>query len=164
MVESGRHLWYCMTYIDLNMVRAGVVKHPREWRWCGYDELVGARSKFLALEKKRILELVGGTSEDLARDYEAALSESLERRRLAREPQWTEAIAVGSEDYVKAIAEKIRARLKVTFRKTNDGASMVCEPVAAEDSSLIRDVQSPSGPFSALKIERMSGFHVLKWG
>ncbi|MGK0188400.1 MAG: hypothetical protein ACI9R3_004196 [Verrucomicrobiales bacterium] len=25
-------------YIDLNSVRAGVVKDPREWRWCGYAE------------------------------------------------------------------------------------------------------------------------------
>ena len=25
-------------YIDLNAVRAGVVKDPREWRWCGYAE------------------------------------------------------------------------------------------------------------------------------
>ena len=25
-------------YIDLNAVRAGIVKDPREWRWCGYAE------------------------------------------------------------------------------------------------------------------------------
>jgi len=25
-------------YIDLNSVRAGIVKDPREWRWCGYAE------------------------------------------------------------------------------------------------------------------------------
>ena len=25
-------------YIDLNAVRAGIVKDPREWRWCGYTE------------------------------------------------------------------------------------------------------------------------------
>jgi putative transposase len=41
MVESGRHLWNCMVYIDLNMLRAGVVKHPSEWRWSGYHELIG---------------------------------------------------------------------------------------------------------------------------
>jgi putative transposase len=35
-VESGEHLHRCMTYIDLNMCRAGVVRHPDEWEWSGY--------------------------------------------------------------------------------------------------------------------------------
>ena len=30
-VESGKHLFQCLVYIDLNMVRAGVVDHPSEW-------------------------------------------------------------------------------------------------------------------------------------
>jgi putative transposase len=28
-----------MVYIDLNMVRAGVVDHPSEWPDCGYHEI-----------------------------------------------------------------------------------------------------------------------------
>jgi putative transposase len=32
-------------YIDLNAVRAGVVKDPREWRWCGYAEAVAAQCR-----------------------------------------------------------------------------------------------------------------------
>jgi putative transposase len=35
MVETGEHLLNCLTYIDMNMVRAGVVRHPSEWPWCG---------------------------------------------------------------------------------------------------------------------------------
>ena len=30
-IESGKHLMRCMIYIDLNMVRAGIVKHPSKW-------------------------------------------------------------------------------------------------------------------------------------
>jgi len=30
-VESGDHLARCMVYIDINMVRAGVVDHPSQW-------------------------------------------------------------------------------------------------------------------------------------
>jgi putative transposase len=29
-IESGEHLWRCLVYVDLNMVRAGVVNHPSE--------------------------------------------------------------------------------------------------------------------------------------
>jgi hypothetical protein len=25
----------CITYIDMNVVRAGVVEHPRQWEFCG---------------------------------------------------------------------------------------------------------------------------------
>ena len=40
-VESGRHLWNCLAYVDMNMVRAGVVSHPSDWEWCGYREVAG---------------------------------------------------------------------------------------------------------------------------
>ena len=30
-VESNRYLRQCITYIDMNMVRAGVVEHPSKW-------------------------------------------------------------------------------------------------------------------------------------
>jgi len=30
-IESGDHLLRCIVYIDLNMVRAGVVNHPSDW-------------------------------------------------------------------------------------------------------------------------------------
>ena len=32
-IESGNHLWQCLVYVDLNMVRTGVVDHPNEWQW-----------------------------------------------------------------------------------------------------------------------------------
>jgi len=32
-------------YIDLNAVRAGLVKDPRDWRWCGYAEAAAAQSR-----------------------------------------------------------------------------------------------------------------------
>ena len=42
MIDGGKYLWNCLKYIDLNMVRAGVVNHPAEWVWTGYV----LRSKF----------------------------------------------------------------------------------------------------------------------
>ena len=40
-VESGEHLLSCLAYVDMNMVRAGVVEHPPDWNWCGYREVAG---------------------------------------------------------------------------------------------------------------------------
>jgi putative transposase len=37
IVEDGEHLIRCIVYFDLNMVRAGVVDHPEQWRHGGYN-------------------------------------------------------------------------------------------------------------------------------
>src|SRR5512134_3358353 len=62
MIEPGGHLERCMVYIGLNMVRCGVVRHPREWPWCGYQELMGMRQRFRILDFQRLLGLLGGVS------------------------------------------------------------------------------------------------------
>jgi putative transposase len=33
MIEDGEHFRNCMIYVAMNMVRAGVVAHPRDWLW-----------------------------------------------------------------------------------------------------------------------------------
>ena len=38
-IAADRHLFQCLTYIDLNMVRAGVVHHPKDWVHGGYREI-----------------------------------------------------------------------------------------------------------------------------
>ncbi|MEZ5323816.1 MAG: transposase [Verrucomicrobiales bacterium] len=42
-------------YIDLNAVRAGIVKDPREWRWCGYAEAL----KQQGLARNGVYEVLG---------------------------------------------------------------------------------------------------------
>jgi len=37
-VSFDDHLFECMIYVVMNMVRAGVVDHPRERPFCGYME------------------------------------------------------------------------------------------------------------------------------
>ena len=83
------------------MVRAGVVSHPREWRWCGYDELSGARSRYRLLDLDRLLESLGMSG---LREFRETYIDAVERRlaagQLAREAHWTEPLAVGSRDFV----------------------------------------------------------------
>ncbi len=38
-VATDEHLMGCLAYIDLNMVRAGVVNHPSGWEMSGYNEI-----------------------------------------------------------------------------------------------------------------------------
>jgi putative transposase len=51
-VEGDAHLLELARYIPLNPVRAGLCRHPREWRWSSYRAMVGIseRPSFLRTE------------------------------------------------------------------------------------------------------------------
>jgi len=53
-VSSDRHLVQCLVYIDLNMVRAGVVNHPSEWSFSGYNEIQKPRERYSLIDYKRL--------------------------------------------------------------------------------------------------------------
>jgi len=38
-MEGGDHLFRCLVYIDMNMVRSGIIEHPYQWPFCGYNEI-----------------------------------------------------------------------------------------------------------------------------
>ena len=52
IVEKGETLINCLAYIDLNAVRAGIVKRPEAYRWCsiGHHMQTGNRDGFLSLD------------------------------------------------------------------------------------------------------------------
>jgi hypothetical protein len=128
MVEDGIHLWNCLQYIDLNMVRAGAVSHPREWCWCGYQELMGLRQRFCLLDISRLLDLLDMRDLTVFKEiHEAKIDSAIQQGRLNRESQWTEAIAVGSEDYVRLVAKRMHRRKRLRMQSTEEGAWYVRE-------------------------------------
>ena len=56
------YVWNCMKYIDLNRVRARVVTHPSEWKWCGHNELFETRQRCRLLDLESILRWQDGVS------------------------------------------------------------------------------------------------------
>jgi putative transposase len=104
VIEDGQHLLNALCYVDLNMVRAGLVSHPREWRWCGYDELSGRRSRYRLINQERLQESLGLKNlTELHELYTQALERRLAQGPLIREPYWTEALAVGTKNFVESI-------------------------------------------------------------
>jgi hypothetical protein len=108
--EADHHLIQCMVYIDLNMVRAGVVTHPSEWPFSGYNEIQNPRQRYSLIDHGRLRGLLDIKSmEGLKRSYREWVEESLAREGGKRESRWTESIAVGS----KAFVDKTKAELGI---------------------------------------------------
>ena len=103
-VESGEHLFQCLVYIDLNMVRAGVVEHPSEWPFCGYNEIQKPRSKNILIDYERLRKLLGFDSYDRVITYHKRWVEDyLGNGQNIRDEKWTRSIAVGSGGFVDRV-------------------------------------------------------------
>jgi len=111
-VETDEHLSRCMVYVDMNMVRAGVVSHPIEWSFCGYNEIQNPRQRYSLIDYESLINLFGFQSMDelkkTHRGWVEGAIESLSHRE--RQPQWSESLAVGNEDYVRDMKEKLGIR------------------------------------------------------
>lgn len=102
-VETDRHMVQCLVYIDLNMVRAGAVQHPRDWKISGYREIQHPPLRYQLIDYAALCELTGSMSQAaLAAQHSAWVEDALVETRLARDPRWTEESAVGSKRFVAA--------------------------------------------------------------
>lgn len=113
-IEDGKHLLNCLRYVDLNMVRAGKVKHPSAWQWCSYGELTGQRQRYRIVDEERLLFLTGFSSmATFTEYYRGSMEERLAAGNVVREPCWTEAVAVGSENFVDSAVETTTYRQRM---------------------------------------------------
>jgi len=103
-IEKGDHLFRCLVYIDLNMVRAGVVEHPSEWPFCGYSEIQEPKRKNVLINYERLRELLGFESYDEVRLYHKRWVEDFLRSdNNIQDDKWTKSIAVGNRSFVDRV-------------------------------------------------------------
>ena len=104
LVQTSSHLQRCLLYLDMSMVRAGVVDHPRQWRFGGYHELVGDRKRYRIVDRKRLLECLGPTDDETFLEWYTDTLEDLSRlSTLPREPHWSTAFAVGQKKWLEQL-------------------------------------------------------------
>ena len=121
-IESEEQLFKCLTYIDLNMVRNGVVSHPSEWSFCGYNEIQNPRKKNVLIAYQKLAELTGFESYTAFQEtHKELVNESLANGKNFRQHQWTESIAVGSKGFIETIKEKLGILAKGRKILKNDG-------------------------------------------
>jgi hypothetical protein len=80
------------------------VGHPAQWKWTGYHELMGDRQRYRLLDRDQLLWLLNTRDlAELRRSYQESLGDRIERHELARDPRWTERVAVGGKEDVERV-------------------------------------------------------------
>lgn len=128
-VATDRHLIQCLTYIDLNMVRAGVVSHPEQWRVSGYREIQSPPNRYRIIDFDALRSLTGicdhGT---LIQNHREWIQSEFIKRNTARQPQWTESIAIGSPEFVQQTSSRLGAKARYrTMSQVCDGTLAIKE-------------------------------------
>jgi hypothetical protein len=110
-VQADSHFVQCMIYIDLNVVRAGVVGHPSKWAFCGYNEIQSPPQRYSIIDRNRLMELISiGVGDELSETYKGWVDEILMSGEPARESKWTESLAVGNIKFIGKVREKLGIR------------------------------------------------------
>ena len=101
------------------MVSAGVVNHPSEWSFGGYNEIQSPRRKCALIAYETLAVLAGYQNYNSLRESHIEwVNESLANSNNVRDSRWTRSIAVGSEQFVERI--KAGLSIKALGRKIRD--------------------------------------------
>lgn len=151
-VESGDHLIKCITYIDLNMVRAGAVKHPSEWLHSGYREIQSSPKRYHIIDTASLIRLCDINSlDEFQRQHYQWVTNELESGITKRNTSWSESIAIGSEGFIHKI--NVSLGLKSKHRKI----------VEQDDKFIIQETQSFYTSLFNGKTSKISINNMIKW-
>jgi putative transposase len=139
-VETGEHLVRCSLYIDTNMLRAGVVRHPSEWKHGGYHEIVKPKQRYKTVNLSELSRLAGMPDDPSFPEHYAGWVENVVKRgHLCRDDVWTAELAVGSAKFVDHV------------RRQSGYA-----PILKGESNMLGEQPAPYGA--------QDGGNMLEWG
>lgn len=112
-VESDEHLAKCIVYIDLNMVRAGVVRHPSEYKISGFNEIQKPPKRYAVINMKALQDLFSiDNYERFRQEHRHWVEAELRADVKKRKSLWSESIAIGSECFIEKIQLQLGLRAK----------------------------------------------------
>lgn len=118
-IDHDEHLLRCLVYMDLNMVRAGVVCHPSEWDMNGYNEIQKPPIRYGVIDHQELQRLCGiPDQEKFKEEYRQWVGAALTGGSIERESCWTESVAVGHRKYIEEV--KARLGIKAIGRKIRE--------------------------------------------
>jgi len=131
-IDSQQYLIQCLVYIDMNMVRAGVVQHPGDWVQSGYREIQSPPNRYAIIDQQALMQLAGITSLDSLRiAHRDWINAELLSEPGKREAIWTESVAVGRENYIKLVQTELGQRANGRQCINDDGKYLLKDPAGS---------------------------------
>jgi putative transposase len=141
-VAADNHFARCLTYIDLNMTRAGVAEDPADWAESGYAELMQTKQRYHLLDYEvlgTLLGLVGRSELQLAR--RRWVEDAVRQNSLKRDSCWSESLAVGDEVFV----DEVKAGLG--FKGRNRAVAKSGQSFVLRENEADYGISPPKIPF-----------------
>jgi putative transposase len=110
VVERDGYLLELARYVVLNPVRAGMVKHARQWPWSSYHAMVGISARPAWLDTDWLLGQFGGSRSGRIERYIEFVQQGVRAP-----PVWEHLkgqVFLGSEAFVESMQRKIEATAK----------------------------------------------------
>ncbi len=112
------------------------MEHPRDWRWCSYDELTGVRKRYRVVNLERLLSLTGyPTLAEFGDVHAARVQEHLTERRRGREAWWTESVAIGDREFAREAEQTVSYRQSMEAHELDSSQSEQVWVVREQPSS-----------------------------
>src|SRR5688572_4403841 len=157
-VEADEHLRRCVVYIDLNMVRAGVVRHPAQWVHGGYREIQDPPERYALIDAVLLSTLCGFAKvEDFRRAHRYWVEQSLAGGAPKREDRWSTAIAVGSQAYVEKIKDALGISARYRELDAANGTYSLRESQSAYTASFNAKSDALRPDNTSISIENLCG-------
>ena len=151
-IETDAHLHRCLVYIDLNMVRAGVVHHPEEWMHSGYREIQEPPQRYRLIDLTARSALCGFRSvAEFQQAHREWVETALGQEAASRDDRWSQSVAVGSERFV----DQVKAELGIKARHRQ---------IAGQDRTFaLRESSQPYGGHFGREIVALSPNNTAFW-
>ena len=111
IIQQQQYLFSCQRYIEMNPVRAGIVKHPGEYRWSSY-QVNGQGNKSSLIRPHSLYRKLGRTNAERQMAYRELFRYELESEEIDKIRKATNGnFALGNDWFTKKISEMLKRRV-----------------------------------------------------
>jgi REP element-mobilizing transposase RayT len=141
-IQADEHLHRCLVYIELNMVRAGVVNDPERWKESGFKEIQKPPQRYAIIDLQSLSELNGFADlRDFQRAHRQWVEQAMANGCGPRDERWSEAIAVGSLSFVEGVKGELGRKTLHRDVEHVGGAYTLREESETYDGSLASETE-----------------------
>jgi hypothetical protein len=136
-VQTDEHLAKCLVYIDLNMVRTGIVRHPSAYVISGYNEIQTPPKRYSIINQQALNNLFCIRDEnDFRQMHREWVDLELKNDEFKRQSFWSESVAVGDERFIQNIQQELSGRIPGRSIVSENGTTSLQEPQSSYSTLL----------------------------